>query len=412
LRLRLNLSPKQMSKMHRAEATGPGAGILLAVILASGLFGLAAPVGGGAEEKSGAAPARELVERRLASMGTFLDVAVVAANRETGLAASERVVAEARRVEDLLTTWRDSPLSRLNAAAPGEEVAVGPELAALLAEMLRWSARTDEAFDPTVAPLMRAWDLRGAGRVPDRSELAAAVAATGPGRFRVSPELGTAARLHPAAGIDEGAWGKGYALDRIAERLAEAGVGDALIDLGGQTLALGRDPSGASGASGASGKAWRIGIAHPRERQRPVAMLSVSNLSASTSANSERGRTAGGRPIGHELDPHTGEPAFDFGSATVLAPSALVADVLSTAFFVLGPEKGLALSESLRREGVAQEVLFLIDRGARSHAQDSRRLEALASPGFAQHVVSADPEIASVLTPAVTSPPQPDPPRH
>jgi len=256
---------------------------------------------------------------------------------------------------------------------------------------------------------MRAWDLRGAGRVPDRSELAAAVAATGPGRFRVSPELGTAARLHPAAGIDEGAWGKGYALDRIAERLAEAGVGDALIDLGGQTLALGRDPSGASGASG---KAWRIGIAHPRERQRPVAMLSVSNLSASTSANSERGRTAGGRPIGHELDPHTGEPAFDFGSATVLAPSALVADVLSTAFFVLGPEKGLALSESLRREGVAQEVLFLIDRGARSHAQDSRRLEALASPGFAQHVVSADPEIASVLTPAVTSPPQPDPPRH
>jgi thiamine biosynthesis lipoprotein len=379
------------------------------VILASGLFGLAAPVGGGAEEKSGAAPARELVERRLASMGTFLDVAVVAANRETGLAASERVVAEARRVEDLLTTWRDSPLSRLNAAAPGEEVAVGPELAALLAEMLRWSARTDEAFDPTVAPLMRAWDLRGAGRVPDRSELAAAVAATGPGRFRVSPELGTAARLHPAAGIDEGAWGKGYALDRIAERLAEAGVGDALIDLGGQTLALGRDPSGASGASG---KAWRIGIAHPRERQRPVAMLSVSNLSASTSANSERGRTAGGRPIGHELDPHTGEPAFDFGSATVLAPSALVADVLSTAFFVLGPEKGLALSESLRREGVAQEVLFLIDRGARSHAQDSRRLEALASPGFAQHVVSADPEIASVLTPAVTSPPQPDPPRH
>jgi thiamine biosynthesis lipoprotein len=393
-----------MSNLHRAEATRPGTGILLAVSLASGLFGFAAPVAGGAEEKGGNAPAREIVERRLASMGTFLDVAVVAANRETGLAASERVVAEARRVEDLLTTWRDSPLSRLNSAAPGEDVAVGPELAAVLAEMLRWSARTDDAFDPTVAPLMRAWDLRGAGRVPDRSELAAAVAATGPGRFRVSSELGTAARLHPAAGIDEGAWGKGYALDRIAERLADAGVRDALIDLGGQTLALGRDPSGASG------NAWRIGIAHPRERQRPVATLSLSNLSASTSANSERGRSVGGRRIGHELDPHTGEPAFDFGSATVLAPSALVADVLSTAFFVLGPEKGLALSESLRREGVAQEVLFLIDRDARSHAQDSRRLEALASPGFAQHVVSADPEVAGVLTPAVTSPPQPPTP--
>jgi len=393
--------------MQRAEATGTGTGILvLAAILASGHLGFAAPVAAGRTQELGeTAPARELVERRVASMGTFLDLAVVAENRETGLAASERVVAEARRVEDLLTTWRDSPLSRLNAAAPGEEVAVGPELAALLVEMLRWSARTDEAFDPTVAPLMRAWDLRGAGRVPDRSELAAAVAATGPGRFRVSPELGTAARLHPAAGIDEGAWGKGYALDRIAERLADAGVRDALIDLGGQTLALGRDPSGASG------NAWRIGIAHPRERQRPVVTLSLSNLSASTSANSERGRTVGGRRIGHELDPHTGEPAFDFGSATVLAPSALVADVLSTAFFVLGPEKGLALSESLRREGVAQEVLFLIDRDAGPHAQDSRRLEALASPGFAQHVVSAGPEVAGVSTPVETSPTHPDSPR-
>ena len=392
-----------MAKSHRSEATGAG---ILAVILVSGLFAFAAPTAGRTEEKGRTAPARELVERRLASMGTFLDIALVAENRETGLAASERIVAEARRVEDLLTTWRDSPLSRLNAAAPGEEVAVGPELAAVLAEVLRWSSRTDDAFDPTVAPLVRAWDLRGVGRVPDRSELAAAVAATGPGRFRVSPELGTAARLHPAAGIDEGAWGKGYALDRIAERLADSGVRDALIDLGGQTLALGRDPSGASG------NAWRIGIAHPRERRRPVVMLSLSNLSASTSANSERGRTVGGRRIGHELDPHTGEPAFDFGSATVLAPSALVADVLSTAFFVLGPEKGLALSERLRREGVAQEVLFLIDGDAGLPTRGSRRLEALASPGFAQHVVSADPDLPGVLAPVVSSSTHPDPPRR
>ena len=125
-------------------------------------------------------------------------------------------------------------------------------------------------------------------------------------------------------------------------------------------------------------------------------MLSLTDLSVSTSGNSERGRTVGGRRIGHELDPHTGRPAPDFGSATVLAPSALAADVLSTAFFVLGPEKGLALSERLRREGVAQEVLFLVDRG------DGARLDALASPGFSTHVLSADPATVE-RTPGLTN---------
>jgi FAD:protein FMN transferase len=326
-------------------------------------------------------PGRALVERRLASMGTSLEVSVVAESREAGLEASELVVAEMRRVEDLLTTWRDSPLSRVNAAAVGEEIAVGRELAAVLAEVFRWAARTDRAFDPTVAPLMRAWDLRGAGRVPAPEELAAALAATGPRNFRVESELGRAARLHPEAGIDEGAWGKGYALDRASACLAAAGFTDALVDLGGQTLAVGHD---------ASAGEWRIPIAHPRDRERPVVLLSLANLSASTSANSERGRTVGGRRIGHEIDPRSGEPAPDFGSATVVAPSALVADVLSTAFFVCGPEKGLALSESLRREGVEQEVLFLIDRGG--------HLDALASPGFSAHVLSADPATVVGLT--------------
>lgn len=324
----------------------------------------------------------ETVERRVSSMGTALEIAIVADSRARGLEASEIVVREMRRVEDLLTTWRESPLERLNRAPAGEDVGVGEELASVLAEALRWSRRTGRAFDPTVAPLMRAWDLRGAGRVPQPAELAAALAATGPGLFRVDPGRGRVARLHPAAGIDEGAWGKGYALDRAARLLAAAGVANALLDLGGQTLALGRD---------GSATAWRIGIAHPRERERPVVALSLTDRSASTSGNSERGRTVAGRRIGHELDPRSGEPAADFGSATVVAPSALVADILSTAYFVLGPDEGLALSEALRREGVPQEVLFLVDRAR------GERLEAVASPGFSDFVLSADPAVVAGL---------------
>jgi FAD:protein FMN transferase len=104
-----------------------------------------------------------------------------------------------------------------------------------------------------------------------------------------------------------------------------------------------------------------VAVAHPRDRTRAVAAIRLKNASASTSGNSERGLTVDGRRVGHILDPRTGEPAPDFGSVTVVAPDGLTADVLSTAFFVLGPEEGLAMSQRLRAEGVAHEALFLIE---------------------------------------------------
>lgn len=315
------------------------------------------------------------VERRVASMGTTVDVAVRAAGRERGLAASEAALRELSRVEDLLTTWRTGgELDRVDRAAPGVPVPVGAELLDLLETVFAWIGRTEGAFDPTIAPLVRAYDLRGRGRVPSPDELSRSRAACGPGRFRLDRAAGTVARLDPDAGIDEGAWGKGYGADRAARALAAAGVSDAVLDLGGQVLALGTD---------AGGQPWSVPVADPRDRSRTVAILRVSNASAATSGDSERSVLADGRRIGHILDPRTGEPAPDFGSVTVVAPSGLVADVLSTALFVAGPERGLALSEELRRRGFANEVLFLVVRGD--------ALEAVASPGIPPLVLSADP---------------------
>lgn len=311
-------------------------------------------------------------------MGTVLAVAVAAPTRDAGLDASERAIREIQRVEDLLTTWRDSPLSRLDAAPVGAEAPLDEELAGLLATTFAWSARTDRAFDPTVMPLVRAWDLRGAGRIPSPEELSAAHGATGTGHFRFAVDGRSVARLDARAGIEEGAWGKGYALDRAAERLGDAG---AFIDLGGQVLARGQDDAG---------RDWSVGIADPRRRDRPVLALRLSNASASTSGDSERSRFVAGRRIGHLLDPRTGEPAEDFGSVTVIAPSALDADILSTAFFVLGPDAGLALSERLRREGVPNEALFLVVRGD--------ALEARCSPGVPRFVISVDTTVVHGLS--------------
>ena len=365
--------------IRRVHRCGGAGGRLAAAVLLGGVSGvLPSPRPEIVERRVAATVERRVastVERRVAAMGTTLDVAVVAAERETALNESEAAIAEVRRIEDLLTTWRESPLSRLNEAPVGAWTPLDAELCSVLADVFSWAERTRGAFDPAVAPLVEAWGLRGPGRIPSAGDLAAARAAAGAGRFRVDRERCGAVRLGRSAGIEEGAWGKGYALDRAARRLEQMGARRFLIDLGGQVVSRGRDSSGA---------AWSIAIAHPRDRRRPVVSITLRDASASTSGNSERGRTVGGRRVGHELDPRTGEPATDFGSVTVIAPSGLVADILSTAFFVLGPEAGLSLSEDLRREGVQQEALFLIDRG------DSKPLQAVASPGLSRLVLSAD----------------------
>jgi thiamine biosynthesis lipoprotein len=362
---------------------------IAAAFALAGLGLLAALAAGGAPLFFAARLAYEptvaTVERRVESMGTTLDLVVRMRYREQALEASEAALAEVRRVEALLTTWKPGgELERINSAPAGKPVRVSPELSDLLAVNFRWVPRTSGAFDLTVAPLLRAWDLRGKGRIPTDAELAAARAATGTQHFRLDGPGGTITRLAREAGIDEGAWGKGYGLERAGRVLRKTGVESALLDLGGQVLAVGTDTAE---------KAWRVPVAHPRERQRAVAELGLVNLSASTSGDSERFRKVNGRRIGHILDPHTGQPAPDFGSVTVVAPSALVADILSTAFFVLGPEKGLALSEALRKEGVENVALFLVVREG--------GLDALASPGMSTLVLSADPHAVRGLATSI-----------
>ncbi|HEV2064757.1 MAG TPA: FAD:protein FMN transferase [Thermoanaerobaculia bacterium] len=309
------------------------------------------------------ATASALVERRLAVMGTVLDLRVEGTDRASALKASEAAVCEIARVENLLSTWKPGgPLDRLNGARPGERVAIGAEAARVLSEVFAWSQCTDGAFDPTVLPLVRAWDLRGSGHEPGNAERLRALAATGRARFQLDAARSEGRRLSEEAGIDEGAWGKGYALDRAAAALQKAGTRRALLDLGGQVISIGGTV---------------VAIADPRDRGRAAASLGFADASVSTSGNSERSLVVAGRRIGHLLDPRTGLPAPDFGSATVVAPSGLTADVLSTAFFVLGPARGLALSERLRRAGLENQVLFLVVAGD--------RVNAIASPDLQFH---------------------------
>jgi FAD:protein FMN transferase len=309
----------------------------------------------------------ETIVRHLAAMGTALALTVSAPTRDRALDASEAAVRAVEVAERLLSTWRDdTPLARLNAVPPGVATPVSPELFRLLKNLFHWSERTVGAFDPTVAPLVRAWGLRGGGRIPGLTELLEARQATGPSLFSFEESSSSVSRRDASAGIDEGAWGKGWALDRAADALRAAGSTSFVLDLGGQVLA--------------SGEETAVAVAHPRERTRVVATLHLKNASASTSGNSERGVVVNGRRVGHILDPRTGEPARDFGSVTVIAKDGLTADILSTAFFVLGPKDGMAMSERLRASGTPHEALFF------SEGEEGRPLRVSMSPGMGRLV--------------------------
>jgi len=299
------------------------------------LTGLAAPVRGQhfnapsdftnvAEDTAAPAP-DHTVEREAYVMGTRLIVRVNAPGA-SGREAAEAALSAARAEEDRLSTWRsDTELAALNGRA-GEPVAVSRTLLETLVEVGEWVAVTGGAFDPTVGALVDAWDLRGEGRVPSIEALASARARTGWTSVRLDPGAGTV-RLGSGQWLDSGGFGKGLALRRAGAALAERG-GEGVLDFGGQLLVTG----------GVSEPVW---VAHPADRDRPVAGLRVSGVSVATTGASERWVEVDGRRLGHVLDPRTGQPVPPWGSVTVVAGDPFDADVLSTALFVMGPDAAL-----------------------------------------------------------------------
>ena len=325
-----------------------------------GLALLAAPVA------ATPSPSEEVV-RRLGVMGTSIDVVVEAATRSEALLASEAGVRAIEAVEARLSTWtEDSELARLNAAAVGEPLRISDALAGDLERVRDAWIWSGGAFDPAVGALVEAWGLRSGGRVPDANEITAALVPGGLAALSVerSGEGSFATRHHAALRLEEGGFGKGVGLDAALAALRDAGATSASFDLGGQVAQYGRTET--------------YGIADPSDRWREVVRVELSHGSFATSGNSERGIEVDGERFGHLLSPTTGLPVADFGSVTAFAADATTADILSTTFYVLGPESALALAAAT--EGV--DALVLDRRG------DSPR--ALATRGLEGRVVLSD----------------------
>ncbi len=275
-------------------------------------------------------------DRQFLAMGTRLSIQLQSDDSDRSARASEAALMECNRIEAACSTWRpDSAWSCLN-SAKGESVVLGPEWIALLAKAQGWSRRTGDAFDPVLFRLLAAYGVRDGGRVPSVSELTCARAASGFRNLHLDSNKGLA-YLKKGAGIEEGGFVKGYALDRMKARITDQGVASGCLDFGGQLLAFGESST--------------VFIADARDRNTPRFSIQLKDASLASSGLSEHGH--------HIVDPRSGRLCEDWGSVSVIASTGLDADCLSTALYVMGPRQGLAW---VKRHRVA--ALFLLNDGS------------------------------------------------
>lgn len=273
----------------------------------------------------------------------------VTAYGDEGEAAAAAARAEVERLEALLSRTRsDSQLFRLNShAGDGTPVPVEGDLISLLTFAQTLSADVGGALDITIAPVMDAWGFTGeTQQVPPRDELEALLPLVDCQAIELDTDAGTA--LLPEAGmaVDLGALAKGFAAGRAEHVIRAAGISSALLDLGRNVTAIGLKPDGAP---------WRVAVQDPLDTNRYLGVLSLTDQTSSTSGGYERYFEADGVRYHHIIDPATGYPAQSgLCSVTVVSPDGLLADALSTALFILGPEKAL----DYWREGSGFELIL------------------------------------------------------
>ena len=302
-------------------------------------------------------PQPEMIVRSRPYMGTVFRISAYGppAEAEEAIAAAFR---EIDRLEHVLSEWReDSEISRINQQAGVAPVRVSDDVFAVVEAGLNVSRWSDGAFDLSWAALRGLYDFRpGQRRIPTRSDVRPQLRLIDWRKIQIDAAARTVFLEEEGMAIGTGSIGKGYALDRAGGILRDHGIESYMLFGGGQVQVHGPRPDPGDGRT-----AWRVGIQHPR-RQDYFAFFDVADGgSVSTSGDYEHFFIdARGKRWHHILDPRTGLPVERTVSVTLTSDQGLYADALSTAAFVMGPQRAIRMLEGL--EEVEARVVMLDNR--------------------------------------------------
>ncbi|MFA5570564.1 MAG: FAD:protein FMN transferase [Sphaerochaetaceae bacterium] len=256
--------------------------------------------------------------------------------------AFEKVFRRLEEIEDRMSLHLDtSEIALINEASGKHFVEVSPDTFYVIKTALEAAALSGGAFDPTVGPLVDAWDIAGDNpRRPSQQEIDHLLTLIDYTQVELDESNYSVKLLHSGMMLDVGGIAKGYAADEAARVLRENNVQQAIINLGGNVLAMGLK---------ADGSRWRIGIQNPElDRGEHIIVLDLDNQTLVTSGPYERFFEEDGIIYHHILDTSTGYPVQNHvSSVSIVTDKSIWADALSTAVFSLGLEKGLDLINSL-----------------------------------------------------------------
>ncbi len=283
--------------------------------------------------------------------GTRVEVLVYGAPEAQAREGVNGVLREFDRLHHAYHAWQPSELTRLNEAiARGEkDIPVSAELAGMLLESKEISQKSDELFDPALGKLVALWGFHSdefKPVLPDAVKLAALVAEK-PRMSDLTIDGDKVTSRNRAVALDFGGYAKGLALDRAAGILKEKGLTNALINIGGNVMALG----------GKGKDSWRVGIQNPRA-PTPLAVLELRDGEAvGTSGDYQRYFEIEGKRYCHILDPRTGMPSAGAEGVTVLIPpgpkAGMLSDATSKPLFIAGAGQWLGYA---RRLGVSNAL--------------------------------------------------------
>ena len=300
-------------------------GIALALLLLAGMLLLALQLLHRVSERN----AR--FDRTFPVMGTVAELTFFT-SPENARNAADAVTAVFDEVTNLCNIHDpESELSRLNATASEKPFVCSPELWYLLLESRKAFAFSEGAFDITSKPLMDLWGFyrKRGDSLPTELEIAEAQSRVGLGKVIFNDVDRSVKFTVSGMSLDLGGIAKGYAVDRAFEVVSKFGIRRGVINLGGNLRLLPEPPPGKS--------AYLVGVKNPGNKNELLnETLELCDVSLSTSGDYERFVTIGGVRYGHIMNPVTGRPTQGTHSVTVIAPSALLADWLSTAIFLRG----------------------------------------------------------------------------
>ena len=271
------------------------------------------------------------LEKSADAMGSTFTVAVYGADRARTEAAADAALAEAQRLDGLLSNYRpETEWSQVNRTAANGPVHISAELFQLLAACLDYSRESEGAFDITVGPLMKIWGFyKSSGRLAPPAEVRSALAKIGYRHVHLDAAAQTVRFDTRGVELDPGGIGKGYAVDRMADILRQRGFDRALVAGSGSSIyGLGAPPDEPRG--------WPVSIRDPRNPGRTVAQVFLKNMSLSTSGSTEKFFVVDGRTYSHLMDPRTGYPAQGTLSVSLVTPRTIDSEAWAKPYFVNG----------------------------------------------------------------------------